>query len=446
MLNMRRFLWLSGTFAAAVSLSVSSPLFAQSDGQPDLEQLSRNLDDAEVSFRYARGAAAAGDTKGAIAALERVLQINPDLANIKLELGLLYLKIGQADLARSYLEAAVSAPDAPEESRIRARQALRTAQGQLSPLRFSGGLFAGLQYQSNPNGSPDAVSVQPQVPGLPPIIISGDQLDIPTGNDFSLNFAANVEAALGLGGQKGHELVFDTFASQSWYRDTSELDLTFLQGRFGPRLTIGNSLTSSGLVRPYVLGSALLLDDHKYFGSIGGGIDLLFRPSLVTSVAVEGRYEDRKYRNSPLRATASEQSGDYWSGQVTGTWQFEPRTRLSAGLNGQVVSAARPYQSRNAIGGQLGIGHALAPPVGTKAWFATATASYRHTRYDAPDPLVDADTRRRENRFDVTAALSIPLTGALVLEGRLQQTWSNANLPNYDFDNTIGSLGLSLRF
>ncbi|WP_232492308.1 tetratricopeptide repeat protein [Novosphingobium kaempferiae] len=431
---------------APLAIIASSSVSAQEAPQADLEQLSRNLEDAETSFQYARAAAAAGDTKAAIAALERVLQINPDLANIKLELGLLYLRVGQADLARSYLEAAVNAPDAPPDARIRARQALRTAEGNLSTLRLAGFLSSGVQYQSNPNGSPDFVSVQPQLGNVSPIILSGDDLTIPRGGDFSFNLSGNLEAAVGLGGQAGHELVLDGYASQNWYRDETDIDLTYLQGRFGPRFNLGGATSSTGLVRPYVLGTLLSLGGDRYYGSVGGGADLLFRTGLTTSVAIEGRYEDRTYRNSTLRGAASDQSGDYWTGQVQGTWQFQPRTRLIGNVNGQIVDADRAYQSRKSGAAQIGLGHVFAPPVGTLAWYLSGSFGYRYTRYEEPDTLVDRDTRRQEDRFDVALALSIPLNASLALDARFQHTWNRANLPNYDYNNVSGLFGVTARF
>lgn len=431
---------------ASLTILASGSAWAQEPPPPDLERLSRNLEDAEASFQYARAAAAAGDTKAAIAALERVLQINPGLANIKLELGLLYLKVGQADLARSYLEAAVNAPDAPPDARVRARQALRTAEGSLSALRLAGFVSTGVQYQSNPNGSPDFVSVQPQVGNATPIILGDDQLDIPRGSDFSFNLSGNLEAAVGLAGQAGHELVLDGYASQNWYREETDLDLTYLQGRFGPRFNLGGATASSGLVRPYVLGSLLSLGGNRYYGSVGGGIDMVFSTGLTTSLAVEGRYEDRSYRNSALRGAAADQSGDYWTGQVQGTWQFQPRTRMILNVNGQIVDAVREYQSRKSGAAQFGLGHVFAPPIGTLAWYLSGSVGYRYTRYEAPDPLVDRDRHRQEDRVDVALALSIPLNRSLALDARFQHTWNRANLPNYDYNNLSGLFGVTLRF
>ena len=60
--------------------------------------------DSERWFGDARAAIDKGDLPGAVSALERILLTNPDLANIKLELGLLYLRLGHADSPLEFVQ------------------------------------------------------------------------------------------------------------------------------------------------------------------------------------------------------------------------------------------------------------------------------------------------------------------------------------------------------
>ena len=75
-----------------------------------------NLD---LSFRFAEAATRIGDYEAAIGALERMLFYNPNLPRVKLELGILYFRLGSYEMARSYFQGALSAPDAPPEIRAR---------------------------------------------------------------------------------------------------------------------------------------------------------------------------------------------------------------------------------------------------------------------------------------------------------------------------------------
>ena len=69
-----------------------------------------NLD---LSFRFAEQAVARGDYEAAIGALERMLFYNSNLPRVKLELGVLYFKLGSYDLAKGYFDDAIKGGDVP---------------------------------------------------------------------------------------------------------------------------------------------------------------------------------------------------------------------------------------------------------------------------------------------------------------------------------------------
>src|SRR5215831_8541642 len=79
--------------------------------------------DPDAAVRYARAAAAAGQVRAAIAALERVLRLN-----IRLELASLYLAAGSPDLAALYAEQALASPSIPPDVAARARDLLAQAE------------------------------------------------------------------------------------------------------------------------------------------------------------------------------------------------------------------------------------------------------------------------------------------------------------------------------
>jgi Flp pilus assembly protein TadD len=81
--------------------------------------------DPETLARFAGLAVQVGDIEGAISALERLLLIEGDQPEVKLELGVLYFRLGSREAAAAYLEAARSAPDASKETRDRAETFLK---------------------------------------------------------------------------------------------------------------------------------------------------------------------------------------------------------------------------------------------------------------------------------------------------------------------------------
>jgi len=64
----------------------------------------RNPADPATLLAFAEVAIRAGDLEGAISALDRLLLIDGDQPEVKLELGVLYFRLGSFEAARTYLE------------------------------------------------------------------------------------------------------------------------------------------------------------------------------------------------------------------------------------------------------------------------------------------------------------------------------------------------------
>jgi tetratricopeptide (TPR) repeat protein len=76
--------------------------------------------DPEALAKFAELAVGMGDIEGAISALERLLLIDGDQPEVKLELGVLYYRLGATEPARTYLEAARTSPSSSSETKARA--------------------------------------------------------------------------------------------------------------------------------------------------------------------------------------------------------------------------------------------------------------------------------------------------------------------------------------
>jgi len=80
----------------------------------------QNPSDPPTLAKFAELAIEVGDIEGAISALERLLLIDGEQADVKLELGVLYYRLGSIDAARMYLEAARTSKQASAEVKERA--------------------------------------------------------------------------------------------------------------------------------------------------------------------------------------------------------------------------------------------------------------------------------------------------------------------------------------
>jgi tetratricopeptide (TPR) repeat protein len=79
----------------------------------------QNPSDPPTLAKFAELAIQVGDIEGAISALERLLLIDGDQADVKLELGVLYYRLGSLEAARMYLESARSSKRASAEVKDR---------------------------------------------------------------------------------------------------------------------------------------------------------------------------------------------------------------------------------------------------------------------------------------------------------------------------------------
>src|SRR5690606_37047468 len=94
-----------------------------------------------------------GDYEAAIGALERVLYYNPDLAEVKLELARLYLRIGGILVAQSYIEQIMATPGAAPETIAAARQLLTQGDPETANA-FNVFVYGGMRYQTNASAGP----------------------------------------------------------------------------------------------------------------------------------------------------------------------------------------------------------------------------------------------------------------------------------------------------
>lgn len=81
--------------------------------------------DPDVLVNFAEAAVEFGDIEGAISALERLLLIDGSQMEVKLELGVLYYRLGSTEVARAYLQDVSSSKDASDETKERANTFLK---------------------------------------------------------------------------------------------------------------------------------------------------------------------------------------------------------------------------------------------------------------------------------------------------------------------------------
>jgi len=109
--------------AAPADAGPSDALRAKYD-QAFAESLEKPAD-PDVLVHFAEVAVEFGDIEGAISALERLLLIDAEQPEVKLELGVLYYRLGSTEVARTYLQDVSSSKESSNESKERANTFLK---------------------------------------------------------------------------------------------------------------------------------------------------------------------------------------------------------------------------------------------------------------------------------------------------------------------------------
>src|SRR4029453_10378222 len=251
--------------AQVPAASASSELRGQYDAA--FQETMRKPADLDVLFRFASLATQIGDLEGAISALERMLLINAALPRVRLELGVLYYRLGSYEAARTYLASALKSPALPADVRRKAEEYLAEIDSKASPSSFGGDVFFGWRYQSNANLGPAASRVL--LFGQPANL---NQAGLGTA-DWGVVSSLQVRHRWDFGQQdkSALETQFAAYANRQFHLSAANVSLLDLTT--GPRFQVFNGLYEDVSLRPFVTGGYVWVNHTSSYGSWGGGLE-----------------------------------------------------------------------------------------------------------------------------------------------------------------------------
>lgn len=447
----RAFVLWTGLLGA--SIGSAAPAFAQAPAAPSSE-LKRQYDaafaetltkpaDLDVLFRFASLATQTGDLEGAISALERMLLINSDLPRVRLELGVLYYRLGSYEVARTYLETALASPSMPPDVRDKAQEYLAEVEARTRPSRLSGEVFFGWRYQSNANLGPATSRV----------LLFGQPANLnqeAVGRaDWGVVSSLQVRHRYDFGRQDmgALETQFTAYANRQF--QLSAANVSLLDLTTGPRFQIFRSTFEDFTLKPFVTGGYVWVNDTPYYGSWGGGLEssvLLGDGLRNTSVLIFRRQDNQDTSYLP---TNSQYRGNSLSASTAFQYEIVPNVLLFATASGQRLDAdIAPWQSYTLWGVGGGFAFRFADPLfkSDLPWTINLSVSEQWWTYDQPDIVVDPTTTRYQNDTILNLVLTVPFderTTFSLSGGRFVRA---ATVPNYAFDNNSFMFGVSWRF
>jgi hypothetical protein len=399
-----------------------------------------NLD---VLFKFATVASQTGDLEGAISALERMLLINADLPRVRLELGVLYYRLGSYEVARTYLEGALNSPNLPPEVHRRADEFMGQIVNQEKPSHFSGEAFLGWRYQSDANLGP----------GTSNVLLFGQLASLnqaATGTpDWGVVSSLQVRHVYDFGRQdkSALETIFTAYANRQFQLAAANVSLLDLTS--GPRFQIFNGTFEDVSLKPFFTGGAIWVNDTPYYASYGAGLELnaLLSDRLRNISAFVWRKHD--HQDTWYLPTNSQFRGMEYTGTTTLQFQLSNLITLYGNALGQRYETEQtPAQNYILWAAGGGMAFRFADPLFRTAlpWSINLSANEQWWSYDAPDITIDPNTMRYQQDTILNIVLSVPFddwTTFSVTGGRFIRS---ATLPNYAFENDSFMFGVSRRF
>lgn len=429
------------------SAVAQGPVNASSEQEQEYEaafqDMLRRPADLEVLFKFATIATKTGDYEGAISALERMLLVNPDLPRVRLELAVLYYRLGSFEVSRTYLETVLASPGITPEVRARAEQYLSEVEKRNSRSRFVGEVFGGVRYQSNANLGPATSSVRlfGQTANL-------NQAGLGTA-DWGVVSSGYVRHIYDLGGQDkaALETQFTGYANRQF--QLSQANVSILDLTSGPRFQAFQGIFEDVTIKPLGSLGYIWVNDVPYYGSYGSGVEVGALLSDRLRNTTNFVYRRLMYQDSWYLPANSLYTGNEWSANTTLQYALTDVVAIFANGNIQrYMTDNSPFYSYlvAGVGGGMQFRFADLLFKGELPWTISLSANLQWWNYDEPDPIVDPTVTRQQNDIILNITLAVPFdqrTTMTVSGGRFVRT---SNIPNYAFENNSFLLGVSWRF
>ena len=405
------------------------------------QRVLRAPSDLDLSFRFANVASQRGDLEAAIGSLERMVFYNPNLPRVKLELGVLYYRLGSYEMAHSYLESALESGSAPPEVSEAVKLYLAEIDKRLNPNQFSFYGQTGFRFQSNATAGPSSPYVRAS--GFDAVL---DRAFVkrPDWNAFGLGALRHI---YDFGNQRGD--AWDSTVTAYYARQFrfDRFNLGLLEGQTGPRLALAPDSWVGLSIHPYFLGAGVILGDRPYLASLGGGVSLAIPLGNIGYLEPFTEVRDRSFGNTRDFTNAAEQTGVLWSSGASATGDIVGSTlRWQTRLTYSVADTRRAYLDYDQVAFDVGFPVEFTGPWSLRPWIVTPYAGVTNTDYRRPNAIVDPLVRRRETETRGGVQIDVPLWRNVGLGVQVQYANVDASLSNYRTNNFSVTFGPTVRY
>lgn len=421
----------SGVADRATTEARRQQLFQQMLGDPS------NL---ELAFQYAALSEQVGDLEAAISTLERMLVFAPGLPRLQFELGVLYYRLGSWSTARSYFTTVTEQPMVPDD----VRNQIGAYMGQIASREAGSHSFGevgiGLRYQTNANAGPDSPFVD--IGGIEFELDPGAMQAADTNGYVTARFHNSIDLA-----SQGDRFEIDVAAYGAIYHEQDQLNTGVVDLSFGPNLNLAAIGIDNARLALHGDLSAAILSGDPYVASAGFGADLISTLDARTRLTLKGKVRHDEYFDSEGRPSASDRSGQRYTGGARIDYVLTPDVALFMLLDTTRTATSVDYLSGWKIGASGGVIVSIDSPTGGREnWALTGTLGLEREVADANDPVHSLTDAEVKNTGFLSAGLIVPLAESFTLNSSVTYSVSDSNYDLSNYDNTAVSVGVSKRF
>ena len=345
-------------------------------GEITYGQVLADPDNVQLNFQYAKRQISRGDLKGVAATLERILLIQPDLAQVRLLYGIVLFRLDNLEESERSLKAVQGMQISPS-LREEVAGYLRQIKLRRKRTRFTATLSAGMQYDTNRNAAPDK---ERRYFANAIVHLTGDSL---ARRDSSVIGITSLEVVHDLGMQGGHELFasFDHYIAEQ--TDVDQLDLQSFSAEGG-----GVIKTPWVDFTPSLFASHILLSRETFLRTQGTGFrfDRPLTPRL--HLFQNTRWAREEYSGISENPVAHERTGDSLEISLGSEYLLNPTMRLDLIGTWAEKNTKAPYFDYTEYGAQVRHTWLLG-----KGQFLQSAFSYDKDTYEDPDHALSGRTR-----------------------------------------------------
>ncbi|WP_422384863.1 hypothetical protein [Roseibium album] len=400
-----------------------------------------------ASFNLVQAAVAAGDLRIAISALERILLLNPELDNIRFELGFLYIRAGLPEVGVPMVEKALASGDVPEEVRARGETLVRATNDAQKRFRITGRAFGGIAYDSNANAAAESALVEILGPNNTPVLATLIDPNSIAEDDFSAVTTANLRVEYDLGFQSGHTIFADAGYYGKHFFERGDINLDVISLGLGTNIFFGKGGGLPVTVSPSLTYDHVIEGSDNYLNSYKArlAVTTQFNRRLAGGLNLFAGYDD--FLESAENPILDSRDAGVYGGGAYVTYLFTPTLRGFISADAERFDANVGYEAYSQAGARVGLAKLFKNIVFPEAPVIRLSGyvGFRHRFYDTPDPVISLEDRE-DNRTDLGLSVELPIHTNVALQFDVYGTRNQSNYDINEFENLGSSGGLVIKF